>query len=106
MTTITLELSSDIYRQLSDKSYQQGHTIEKMIQEWIIEHITLPPPKDSREQAHQLLKMAGLHTELSPELQKRAKNSTATLAQVQAAFARAGGQPLSEMVIEMRGPKL
>jgi hypothetical protein len=40
MTTITLELSSDIYQQLSDKSYQQGHTIEKMIQEWLIEHIS------------------------------------------------------------------
>jgi len=106
MTTITLEFSYDIYQQLSDQSHQQGKAIEKMIQEWIIEHIASPPPKDSREQAHQLLKTAGLHTELSPELQKLAENSTATLEQVQAAFARAGGQPLSEMVIEMRGPKI
>jgi len=106
MTTVTLELSSDIYQQLYDKSHQQGRTIEKMIQEWIIKHIASPPPKDLREQARQILKTAGLHTELSPELRKRAENSTATLEQVQATFARAGGQPLSEMVIEMRGPKV
>jgi hypothetical protein len=106
MTTVTLELSSDIYQQLYDKSHQQGRTVEKMIQEWIIEHIASPPPTNLREQARQILNTAGLETQLSPELQKLAENSTVTLEQVQAAFAKAGGQPLSEMVIEMRGHKL
>jgi hypothetical protein len=106
MTTVTLELSSDIYQQLYDKSHKQGRTIEKMIQEWIIEHIASPSPTNLPEQARQILNTAGLETQLSPELQKLAENSTATLEQVQAAFAKAGGQPLSEMVIEMRGPKV
>ncbi|HAI68496.1 MAG TPA: hypothetical protein DCM38_03555 [Gammaproteobacteria bacterium] len=106
MTTVTLEFSSDIYQQLYDKSHQQGGTVEKLVKDWIIEHLASPPPKDLPEQARQILKTAGLHTGLSFELQKQAENSTATLEQVQAAFARAGGQPLSEMVIEMRGPKV
>jgi len=105
MTTVTLELSSDIYQQLYNKSHQQGRTVEKFIQEWITEHIASPPPT-LREQARQILNTAGLETQLSPELQKLAENSTATLEQVQAAFTRAGGQALSEMVIEMRGPKV
>ena len=104
MTTVTLELSSDIYQQLHDKSVQQGRTVAQMLSEWIIEHIA--SPKNSREQARKILKTAGLHTELGPELRKRAENSTTTLEKVQAAFAKAGGQSLSEMVIEMRGPKI
>ena len=105
MTTVTLELSSDIYQQLYNKSHLQGRTVEKFIQEWITEHIASPPPTLC-EQARQILNTAGLETQLSPELQKLAENSTATLEQVQAAFTRAGGQALSEMVIEMRGPKV
>jgi AraC-like DNA-binding protein len=104
MTTVTLELSSDIYQQLYNKSHKQGRTVEKFIQEWISEHIASPPTLP--EQARQILNTAGLETQLSPELQKLAENSTATLEQVQAAFTRAGGQTLSEMVIEMRGPKV
>lgn len=49
-------------------------------------------------------RVAGLLTEIGPELQKRASLSTATLDDVQAAFARVGGKPLSEVVIEQRGP--
>jgi hypothetical protein len=105
MTTVTLNLSADIYQQLHQISHQQSRTVEKMIQKWIIENIA-SPQKDLREQSRQLLKTTGLHTELGPELRKQAENSTATLEQVQAAFARAGGQPLSKMVIEMRGPKI
>jgi ABC-type transport system substrate-binding protein len=75
-----------------------------MVSEWIIEPVA--SPKHSPEQARQILKAAGLHTELGPELRKKAENSTATLEKVQAAFTKAGGQSLSEMVIEMRGPKI
>ena len=89
MTTVTLNLSADIYQQLHQISHQQSRTVEKMIQKWIIENIA-SPQKDLREQSRQLLKTTGLHTELGPELQKQAENSTATLEQVQAAFARAG----------------
>jgi hypothetical protein len=58
-----------------------------------------------RERATEALRMAGLLAELSPEEKQRAARSTATLEEVQAALGRAGGKPLSELILEMRGPK-
>jgi hypothetical protein len=52
-----------------------------------------------------VLLAAGLLAEPTPEMLAVAAQSTATLEEVQAAFARVGGKPLSEIVIEQRGPK-
>ncbi len=52
-----------------------------------------------------MLRAAGLLAELSPEEKERAAQSTATLEEVSAALDRAGGKPLSEIILEMRGPK-
>lgn len=46
----------------------------------------------------------GLLTELGPDLLKLA-NPAVSLAEVQESLARAGGTPLSEIVLEQRGPK-
>ena len=58
-----------------------------------------------RERAITVLRVAGLLTELTPEEKERAKHATMTLEEVRAALDRAGGKPLSEVIIEMRGPK-
>ncbi|MEN8219355.1 MAG: hypothetical protein ABFS56_23950 [Pseudomonadota bacterium] len=105
MTTVTLNLSSDLYQRLHEESVSIGQSVEELIQDWLVKRRTISPLNE-REQIREVLRAAGLLTELGPELQKRAEHSTATLEEVQAAFARAGGQPLSEMVIEMRGPKI
>jgi len=47
----------------------------------------------------------GLLSEPTAAMHAIAAQSTATLAEIQATFARVGGQPLSEIVIEQRGPK-
>jgi hypothetical protein len=64
-----------------------------------------PPPMSERERAIEALRAAGLLTELGPEEKQRAAQCTTTLEEVRAALDRAGGPPLSELILEMRGPK-
>jgi hypothetical protein len=106
MTTVMIDIPPDTYQKLRDESQRVGKSVEHMLQEWLIERATYAERAHEREHVRAILRAAGLLTELAPELQKRARNSTATLEEVQAAFARAGGKPLSEIVIEQRGPKV
>lgn len=62
-------------------------------------------PLGERERATELLRAAGLLAELSPAEKERAAQSTLTLDEVHAILDRAGGKPLSEIILEMRGPK-
>jgi plasmid stability protein len=104
MTTLTLELPPDIYRQLRETATQQGKPAEELVEEWIAERIQPAQPSE-RERAREVLRAAGLLTELGPELKRLAADATMTLDEVSEAFSRAGGKPLSEIVIEQRGPK-
>lgn len=58
-----------------------------------------------REKAIAVLRAGGLLTELSPEEQQRAAACTVTLEEVVEGLSSVEGQPLSELIIEMRGPK-
>lgn len=104
MTTLTIELAPDIYRRLREAAAQQGKPVKELAEEWIAERIQ-PAQQSERERAREVLRAAGLLTELGPELKKRAAEATMTLEEINDAFARAGGKPLSEIVIEQRGPK-
>ena len=104
MTTITLELPSTIYQRLSEESNHKGQSIEEIAQACLVKQKLSPVTE--REQIREILCKAGLLTELAPTLKERATNSKATLEEVQNAFARAGGKSLSDMIIEMRGPKI
>ncbi len=114
MTTLTLDLAPDVYHRLHQEADRVGRSVEALAADWLTEHVPPSAPRDDvpppappgeRERAREVLRAAGLLTELGPEEKERAARSTATLEEVQAAFARAGGKPLSEIVIEMRGPK-
>jgi hypothetical protein len=105
MATVTIDIPTDIYQKLQDASNRAGKSIEHLLQEWLIEHVSYAEPAHEFGQVQAILRAAGLLTELGPELQKRANYATATLEEVQTAFARVGGDPLSEIVIEQRGPK-
>ena len=65
----------------------------------------LPPPTDERERVRELLRAAGLLAELGPEMERRAVEATMTLEEVRIGLNAAGGVPLSELILEMRGPK-
>jgi len=105
MTTVTIEVPPELYERLRNEAQQAGQPVEVLIQTWLARRVPPPEPADERTRARAVLRAAGLHTELSPELKQRAAQATATTEELQAAFARAGGKPLSEIVIEQRGPK-
>ena len=114
MTTLTLDLPPEVYHRLHEEADRLGQAVEAIATAWITDRLQpvlsradLPPPEPpgERERAIAVLRAANMLTELSPEEKERAAGSSATLEEVQAAFARAGGKPLSEIVDEMRGPK-
>jgi len=107
MTTITVDLPPDIYRKLQEQAQRSGKPPELVAREWLAERLAAPQaPLSERERAREALRAAGLLVEFSEEEQARAKAAvTMTLEEIQAAFARAGGKPLSEIILEQRGPK-
>jgi hypothetical protein len=58
-----------------------------------------------RDRATAALRAAGLLAEPSSAMQRLAAESTLTLEEARAILDRAGGKPLSEIILEMRGPK-
>ncbi len=113
MTTLTINLPADVYERLRAVASQQGKPVAEIAQTWLAEHSAhtrtdLPPPAPpgERERLTEVLRAAGLLTELSPEEKARAAQSDLTLDEARAILDRAGGKPLSEIIIEMRGPKV
>jgi len=108
MTALTLELAPDLYERLRHEAERKGESVKNAAQELLAERLSALPSlaqMSERERVREALRAAGLLTELGPEEKKRAAQATMTLEEVQAALDRAGGQPLSELILEMRGPK-
>lgn len=107
MTNLIVELPQELYQKLQEQARQIGKPPELIAGEWLAERLAAAPaPMSERERAREALRDAGLLVEFTAEEQARAKAAvTMTLEEVQAAFARAGGKPLSEIILEQRGPK-
>jgi hypothetical protein len=103
MMTLTLDLPDELYRRLQEEAARIGQPMDDLVTTWLGEH--LPPPKSERQRAIEVLRAAGLLAEPSAAMKARAAQATMSLAEVQAALDRAGGKPLSEIIIEQRGPK-
>ena len=104
MSQLTIDVRPDVLERLRREATRTGKPIEKVASELLEERLSTAPVTE-RERARDVLRAAGLLTELGPELKQRAAQSTASLEEVSAALSRAGGKPLSEIVIEQRGPK-
>ena len=118
MTTLTLDLPTELYERLSAEAERLGKPVATVAQNWLAERLEEASPATSamgntpsagpmsdRDRTTEVLRAAGLLAELSPAEKARASRSTATLEEVSAALSRAGGKPLSELILEMRGPK-
>lgn len=105
MTTLNIELPPDLYRRLQDEAERAGKAADVVAQEWLIQWLQAPVPSGERERSREVLRAAGLLAELSPEEKALAAQSTLTLEEARAILDRAGGKPLSEIILEMRGPK-
>ena len=107
MTALTLELSTELVAQLHAEADRIGKPISTVVEEWLRERLPNTQPGDNREQARIALRAAGLLVEnpLEPTLQRQVNGARLSLEQVSADLDQAGGQPLSEIILEQRGPK-
>ena len=105
MTVLLLEIPPELYKRLSQEAQVMGDSVEIVAQRLLEEQRGITSASTERERVLETLQAAGLSTELGPEMQERALRSTASLEEVRAAFDSTEGKPLSEIVIEMRGPR-
>lgn len=106
MTTLTLELPTNLYENLLAESKRLGQPLSKLAQTWLTERLSTPPvPPTERERCTQALRQAGLLTELGPTMTRYANQCTVTLEEIRGTLDRTAGQPLSEIILEQRGPK-
>jgi hypothetical protein len=105
MEILTLELSPELYRKLEEEAGRTGQSAETLVVQWLAERLSSPAVPSERDRAIAVLQDAGLLTELGPELKWLARESSATLEEVSAALSRPGSKPLSEFILEQRGPE-
>ena len=105
MTRLTLDLSPDQYERLRAEAERLGKPVATVAQEWLADRLPPPDPTSDRERVRAALRAAGLLVEFTPEEIAWAEAQTVTLEEVSADLERAGGRPLSEIVLEQRGPK-
>jgi hypothetical protein len=107
MTTLTLELSAETYRRLHKEAIRLGKPPQVVAQEWLVERLSplpLAAIDSDREKVRQTLRSAGLLRTLGPTLRELA-DPTVRLEDIKTALDRAGGQTLSQIVLEQRGSK-
>lgn len=107
MAALMLELPPQLYARLRDEAERIEKPMATVVEEWLADRLLVPPPGNDRERARAALLAAGLLVAepLSPELRQRVASAALTLEEVGAGLERAGGRPLSEIVLEQRGPK-
>jgi len=103
---MVVTLPSHIYQRLQQRAERAGKTPEALTTE-LIESMLQQNTEEGdwqRDAVRQVLLAAGHLRLLSPKLRQRI-NPNVTLEEVRAALARAGGKPLSEIILEQRGPR-
>lgn len=100
MATLTLELPKDLLRLLQKRASERGQELQEAALRILQKELT-PEAKSEREQVIEVLRASGLVRPLSEELRQMIDPSV-THEEVEAAFAEAGGKPLSEIIIEQR----
>jgi len=106
MATLTLELPPEAYHRLHEEANRLGKPPQVVAQEWLIERLSvlIPVSDNAREAVRRALRAAGLLVERSARLQRYVDRQV-RLEDVEASLARVGRKPLSEIVLEQRGPK-
>ncbi len=107
MTALILDLPPDLYARLRAEAERQGKLPEGVVREWLAERLPAPPGNSARGRARAALRAAGLLVEdpLGPGLRARTAGPGLTVDEVGADLERAGGRPLSEIILDQRGPQ-
>ena len=106
MATLILELPPEAYHRLHEEANRLGKLPQVVAQEWLIERLSvlIPASDNARETVRRALRAAGLLVERSQRIQRHTDRQV-RLEDVEASLARVGGKPLSEIILEQRGPK-
>jgi len=106
MHTLTIELPNDAYARLETAARQMGKPVDLLVVELLTSHLLPVAAPAERDQVAAVLQAAGMLAAPSAEMQRTAaEGATISEAAVRQALSRAGGKPLSELVLEQRGPK-
>ncbi len=115
MTALLIEIAPELYARLDAEARRRGTSAEGIVRGWLTAHLVTEPAEPTkasgaettgdRGRAIAAMRAAGLLTAPGPEMKRRAARSRATLETVSAALSRPGGRPLSEIILEQRGPK-
>lgn len=107
MTTLILDVPRDVFVQLQQRAVGTGTSIEAVAQELLAEQLAQQPMKlhAERDAVGDILREARLLADLTPDEARRGAEADISLDEVSAALDRAGGPPMSELIMEMRGPK-
>lgn len=104
---IVLRLPVKPYRRLQEWARRAGKTPESLTREILeqaLQEPISPLVSSSPQTTRQILQAAGRVRPLSPTLQRRIIPGV-TLEEVRTSLDRAGGQPLSEIILAQRGAK-
>ncbi len=100
----TLSIPPDLYARLQEYAAATGKRLEQAVAELLERDLRRIKPKTETERFLAAMKKAGVTVRpLSDDLRKLILPGVKH-EEVEAAFARAGGKPLSEIVMEQRGP--
>jgi plasmid stability protein len=103
--TANIQIPDNLMQRLQARAKREGVAPDSEAADILREALAQDEPVvTERELVLRVLRESGKLVELSPELQKRIIPGV-THEEVRESFARAGGQPLSEIAIEQRGPK-
>ena len=96
--TIDAIYESGVFKPLGPVGLSEGQSVRLTI-------MPVPTAAGDEKQVRDALQSAGLLRPLSPHLQQKIIPGV-TLEQVRESLHRAGGKPLSEIIIEQRGPRM
>lgn len=103
MSTLVIDISPETYRRLEEQARDAGKAPEALSRELIeaaLRESRPPVPKEARDVLEALDRVRPLSDTLRAKIVPGV-----TLDEVRAALTEASGRPLSEIVLEGRGPK-
>jgi predicted DNA-binding protein len=103
MTTLTVDFPQDVYERFAALAEAEGKTMDEYMLELVEQ--ALPPVSFAHKSAREILKEAGMLTELSDELKALIGDDPPSLDEVIEILSNAGGPSLGEILDKQRGPK-
>ena len=106
MTIVMLELPPDLYGKLEKVAAQEAKQPAEWTRALLEERLAATPAEEGeRARARHALREAGMLVELRPGLQRLIRPEVCH-EDVEAALARAGAPPRSEIILDQRGPQM